>query len=60
MPSPLRIIYERIITEAKRLLQNSPEIANILRLENVCTFSHFFKSMTGENVSDYRKRQKKF
>ena len=63
LPSPIRIIHERIITEAKRLLLNSSEsakeIANILGFENVCTFSRLFKSMTGENISNYRKRQKK-
>lgn len=60
LPSPLKIIHERIIAEAKRLLLNSPasvkEIATYLGFERVCTFSRFFKNMTGENISDYRKK----
>lgn len=63
LPSPLKIIHERIISEAKRLLLNSnasaKEIATILGFEHVCTFSRFFKHITGENISDYRKRQGK-
>lgn len=63
LPSPLKIIHRRIISEAKRLLLNSnasvKEIATILGYEHVCTFSRFFKHITGENISDYRKRQGK-
>ena len=63
LPSPLRIIHERIITEAKRLLLKSPasvkEIATILGFEHVCTFSRFFKHIMGENISDYRRRNSK-
>ncbi|MBD3591975.1 helix-turn-helix domain-containing protein [Bacteroides sp. GM023] len=60
LPSPIKIIHERIISEAKRLLLNSPasvkEIATFLGFEHVCTFSRFFKHITGENISDYRKK----
>ena len=63
LPSPLRIIHERIITEAKRLLLKSPasvkEIATILGFEHVCTFSRFFKQIMVENISDYRRRNSK-
>lgn len=59
LPSPLKIIHERIIAEAKRILLNSSEsakeIATILGFEHACTFSRFFKQMTGESVSVYRK-----
>lgn len=59
MPSPLRIIQERVLTEAKRLLLNTThsvkEISVILGFESVGTFSRFFKNATGENMSAYRK-----
>ena len=61
LPSPLRIIHERIETEAKRLLlytaKNAKEIADILGFEDLSTFSRFFKNITGESISDYRKRE---
>ncbi len=60
MPSPLKIIQERVMTEAKRLLLHTShsvkEISVILGFESVGTFSRFFKNMTGENTSAYRKR----
>ena len=60
MPSPLKIIQERVVTEAKRLLLHTShsikEISVILGFESVGTFSRFFKNMTGENTSAYRKR----
>lgn len=60
LPSPLRIIHERIEAEAKRLLlytrKSAKEIGSILGFEDLATFSRFFKKMTGESVSDYRKR----
>lgn len=62
LPSPLRIIHERIEAEAKRLLlysqKSAKEIAEILGFEDQATFSRFFKKMTGESVSEYRKREK--
>ncbi|MDE5677541.1 helix-turn-helix domain-containing protein [Phocaeicola sp.] len=60
MPSPLKVIQERVVTEAKRLLLHTShsvkEISVILGFESVGTFSRFFKNMTGENTSAYRKR----
>ncbi|WP_455674795.1 helix-turn-helix domain-containing protein [Phocaeicola sp.] len=62
LPSPQRIIQERIVTEAKRLLLSSTEtakeIAAILGYDSVFTFSRFFKRMTGESISDFRERNK--
>lgn len=59
VPSPLRIIHERIESEAKRLLLYTPksakEISELLGFEDLSTFSRFFKKMTGESVSDFRK-----
>ena len=59
VPSPLRIIHERIEAEAKRLLLYTPksakEISELLGFEDLSTFSRFFKKMTGESVSDFRK-----
>lgn len=61
--SPLHIIHERIEAEARRLLlystKNAKEIADILGFEDLAAFSRFFKKMTGESISDYRKREKK-
>lgn len=63
LPSPLRIIHERTEAEAKRLLlyttKNAKEIADLLGFEDLSAFSRFFKNMTGESVSDYRKREKR-
>lgn len=62
-PSPQQIIQERLVTEAKRLLLNSretvKEIAVILGYESVYSFSRFFKRMTGENISDFRRKNKR-
>lgn len=60
LPSPLRVIHERIGAEAKRLLlytkKSIKEIGLILGFEDLAAFSRFFKKMTGESVSEYRKR----
>lgn len=62
LPSPLRIIHERLEAEAKRLLLYTPksakEIAEILGFEDLAIFSRFFKNMSGESISEYRKREK--
>ena len=54
--------HERIEAEAKRLLlysqKSAKEITEILGFEDQATFSRFFKKMTGESVSEYRKREK--
>ena len=63
LPSPLRVIHDRIEAEAMRLLlythKSAKEISSILGFEDQATFSRFFKKMTGESVSDYRKRVKR-
>lgn len=60
LPSPLKVIHERIEAEAKRLLlytnKSAKEIGAILGFEDLATFSRFFKKMAGESVSDYKKR----
>ena len=62
LPSPLRIIHERIEAEAKRLLlftsKSAKEIAYLIGFEDSASFSRFFKNMTGESISEYRKREK--
>lgn len=59
LPSPLKIIRERIEAEAKRLLlytrKSAKEIGGILGFEDLASFSRFFKKMTGESISNYRK-----
>lgn len=59
LPSPLRIIHERIEAEAKRLLlytnKSAKEIGDILGFEDLAAFSRFFKKITGESISEYRK-----
>ena len=60
LPSPLRIIHERIDAEARRLLlytrKSAKEISAILGFEDLAAFSRFFKKVTGESVSEYRKQ----
>ena len=62
LPSPLRIIHEMVEAEAKRLLlyssKSAKEIAEILGFEDISAFSRFFKNMTGESITDYKKREK--
>jgi AraC family transcriptional activator of pobA len=59
LPSPLRVIRERVAAEAKRLLlyshRSSKEIADILGFDDQATFSRFFKSHTGASVTEYLK-----
>ena len=63
LPSPLRVIHDRIEAEAMRLLlythKSAKEISSILGFEDLSAFSRFFKKMTGESVSDCRKRVKR-
>lgn len=60
LPSPLQIIHERTLTEAKRLLLYSSkpakEIAYILGFDSPSVFSRFFKNMTKESISQFQKR----
>lgn len=57
--SPLQIIHDRIITEAKRLFyytdKSVKEIADELGFEDVSHFSKFFKKYTSQNPSQLRK-----
>ncbi len=57
--TPLQIIQERIITEAKRLFyytdKSVKEIANDLGFEDVAHFSKFFKNCTNQSPSDIKK-----
>ena len=56
LPSPLRVIHERVEAEAKRLLlyssKSAKEIADILGFEDQASFSRFFKNMTGQPVHE--------
>lgn len=59
LQSPLKIIHERIESESKRLLaytnKSAKEIGDILGFDDVASFSRFFKKMSGQNISDFRK-----
>jgi len=63
LPSPLRIIHERVEAEAKRLIlysnKSAKEISNILGFEDLPTFSRFFKKMSGYSISEYKEKEKK-
>lgn len=63
LPSPLRIIRQRTEAEAKRLLlystKSAKEIADILGFEDLATFSRFFRNMSGESISGFRKNIKR-
>lgn len=57
--TPLQIIQERVITEAKRLFyytdKSVKEIADDLGFEDVAHFSKFFKNCTSQNPSELKK-----
>ena len=57
--TPLRVIQERIITEAKRLFyytdKSAKEIADELGFDDTAHFSKFFKNSTSQNPSDFKK-----
>lgn len=61
LPSPLRVIHERIEVEAKRLLlysdKSSKEITDWLGFEDQSSFSRFFKKMTGQSTVQFRNGQ---
>lgn len=56
---PLQIIHDRIIDETKRLIyytdKSAKEIAYELGFEDTAHFSRFFKNITGQNISEYKK-----
>ena len=58
LPSPLRVIHERVEAEAKRLLlysnKSAKEIADILGFEDQASFSRFFKNVTGQSAVQFR------
>lgn len=58
LPSPLRVIHERVEAEAKRLLlysnKSAKEIADILGFEDQASFSRFFKNTTGQSAVQFR------
>ena len=59
--SPSQIIYDRIISEAKRLFyyseKSAKEIGYELGFTEAAHFSRFFKNMTNQNTSEFRKNQ---
>ncbi|GAA4890637.1 helix-turn-helix domain-containing protein [Flaviramulus aquimarinus] len=61
--SPLQIIHERIILEAKRLLiytdKTAKEIAHEVGFEEASHLSRLFKKQTNLSPSDFRKQLKK-
>lgn len=60
--SPLQVIHQRLLLEAKRLLtysdQTSKQIADELGFEDAAHFSKFFKKMVGLSPSDLRNQLK--
>lgn len=63
LPSPLRIVHERILSEARRLLLYTPksakEIAALLGFDELAAFSRFFRKMTGESISEFRAQRQR-
>lgn len=57
--SPLAVIQDRIVLEAKRLLvytnKSAKEIAHYLGFEDAAYFSNFFKKQTGVTPQDFRR-----
>ncbi len=60
--TPLQVIHERIILEAKRLLVSSDktidEITFELGFNEAPHFSRFFKKQSGQNPTEFRKQKK--
>jgi AraC family transcriptional regulator, transcriptional activator of pobA len=56
--SPLTIIQDRVVLEARRLLtytdKSSKEIAFEIGFEDAAHFSHFFKKQTGQSPTGFR------
>lgn len=60
MPSPLRVIHERLIAQANRLLlqplRSATEVGYELGFDDPASFSRFFKKMNGESIRAFRAR----
>ncbi len=61
IPTPLQIIHDRIISEARRLLiytdKSAKEIAALLGFDDQATFSRFFKKNTGKSITEFRSNE---
>ncbi len=59
--TPLQVIHERVIVEAKRLVyytnKSIKEVANDLGFEDVTHFSKFFKNFTTKTPTEMRNNQ---
>jgi AraC family transcriptional regulator, transcriptional activator of pobA len=62
--TPLQVIHERIVTEAKRLFyytdKSVKEIADELGFEDAAHFSKFFKNLTSVNPSELKRQRLTF
>ena len=62
-PPAMKIIHNRIISEAKQLLfytsKSSKEISHLLGFANHASFSRFFRIMTGLTPTEFRKQTPK-
>ena len=63
LPSPLTVMHQRVEAEAKRLLlyseMTAKEIAHLLGFEDQASFSRFFKKVSGESITQYKRQLKK-
>ncbi len=61
-PSAIKIIHNRIVAEAERLLhyttKPAKEIAAILGFDDHASFSRFFKNATGQTTTEFRRKNK--
>ena len=59
LPSPLKIIHDRVEAEAKRLLvhtgKSAKEIAALLGFDDQSSFSRFFRKAAGQSVTEFRR-----
>jgi len=62
-PSAIKVIHNRIIAEAERLLyytsKTSKEIGLLLGFEDHASFSRFFKNMTGLSATSFRMQSRR-
>ena len=63
LPSPLKVIHDRVEAEARRLLlyssKSAKQIGEILGFDDMAAFSRFFRNTTGESISDFRNRTRR-